>query len=174
MIGEELVAAVDRGAGHLLDGVVPIRRPRRVRVEVTLELALLDEPGQRSGASGLELARVLAKLGRDELVAEVGVERLLVAVRDDLARLDDGDAVLRDREAAPLRLLSHRDVVILRAGEVLKEVAEALRRDDAKVDPNAKVRDHGRLRPSLRDDFEHPRQAHEMLDQALRASSRSR
>ena len=103
--------------------------------------------------------------GRDEAVAEEGVQRLLVAERVHLARLDDGDAVLGDREPAPLSLLAQRDVVLLRAGEVLQQVAVALRRHDAEVEPEALLADHGRLRVAVGDDLEHPGQPDEVRGQ---------
>ena len=140
MIGEVLVATLDRRERHLLDRVVPVRRPGRVGVQVALEVAQLDELRQRALARRLQLAGVLAELGWDELVAEERVELLLVAVRDRLAGVDDGDAVLGDRETAPLRLLPHGDVVLLRAGEVLEQVAVALGRNDAQVEAKAVVR----------------------------------
>ena len=84
---EVLVAALDRRERHLLDGVVPVRRPRRVRVQIALELSQLDELRQRPVARRLQLAGVLAQLRRDELVAEELVQLLLVPVRDRLAGL---------------------------------------------------------------------------------------
>ena len=159
---EVLVAARDGLERHLLDGVVPVRRPRRVRVEVPLQLLELDELGQRPLARRLQLAGVLAQLGRDELVAEELVQLLLVAVRDRLAGLGVEDAVLGDREPAPLRLLAHGDVVVLRAREVLEEVAVALGRNDAEVEAEAVSRDHGRLRAAARRHLHHPGQLGEV------------
>ena len=60
--------------------------------------------------------------------------RLLGLVREDLARRGVLDAVLRDRELAADGLLAQRDVVLLRAGEVVEQVAVRLRRDDAQVE----------------------------------------
>ena len=134
---EELVAAGRGGARHLLDRRLAVGRPGRVAVHLAPQVAELDEHRQAPVPRRLELAAVLAQLRRDEAVAEEGVERLLVAERVHLARLDDGDAVLGDREPVPLRLLAQRDVVLLRAGEVLEQVAVALRRDDAEVEAEA-------------------------------------
>ena len=58
--------------------------------------------------------------------------------------------------------------MVLRAGEVLQEVAVALRRDDAKVEAQPVVRDDGRLRRALRRDVDHPRQRAELVDQRAR------
>ena len=167
MVGEaeELVAAGGRGAGHLLDRRLAVRRPRRVAVHLAAEVAELDEPGSVAPPRRLELAAVLAQLGRDEAVAEEGIERLLVPEGMHLSGLDHRDAVLGDREPVALRLLAQRDVVVLRAGEVLQEVAVALRRHDAEIEPEALLGDHGRLRVAVGDDLEHPRQADEVRRQ---------
>ena len=106
-----------------------------MRMEIALEMAELDELRQRSASRRLQLAG--AQLGRDELVAEELVQLLLVAMGDRLARIHDDDAVLGDREPPALRLLPHGDVVVLRAGEVLEEVAIALGGNDAEVEAEA-------------------------------------
>jgi hypothetical protein len=71
---EEAVAASLARARHLLDRRLPVRRPRRVAVELADEVADLDERGRPPFARGLELAAVLAQLRRDRLVAEEAVE----------------------------------------------------------------------------------------------------
>ena len=106
-------------------------------MEIALEMAELDELRQRSASRRLQLTGALAQLGRDELVAEELVQLLLVAMGDRLARIHDDDAVLGDREPPALRLLPHGDVVVLRAGEVLEEVAIALGGNDAEVEAEA-------------------------------------
>ena len=161
---EVLVPERLRGAGHLLDRRLPVR-PGRVGVQVAAQVAALDEDRQLTAARGGQLAAVLAQLGRDVGVAEVGVELLLVGGRELLAGLGVRDRVLRDREAAANRVLAQRDVVVLRAGEVLQQVAVRLRRDDAQVEPEPVVRDHGRLRVALRDDAGDVVARGEVLDQ---------
>ena len=91
-------------------------------MHLALQVSELDERGNPAVARGRELGRPLAQLRRDGLVAEVLVERVLARVRDDLAGLDRGHAVLGDREAAAHRLFAQRDVVVLRAGEALEHV----------------------------------------------------
>ncbi len=162
---EELVAAGGGGAGHLLDRRLAVGRPGRMTVHLAAQVAELDEPRQRSRPGRLELAAVLAQLRRDEAVPEEGVERLLVAERPHLARLDDGDPVLGDREPVPLGLLPQRHVVVFRAREVLKQIAVALRRHDAEIEAEALRVDHGRLRVAVGDDLEHPGQSHEVSRQ---------
>ena len=56
----------------------------------------------------------------------------------DLAALDVGDPVLGDREPHRHRALAQLDVVLLRAGEVLQQVAELLGRDDPQVDARSR------------------------------------
>ena len=136
---EELVAAIASGDRHLLDRRLAVRRPRRMTVHLPTQVAELYELRQRALAGHLELAAVLPQLGRDEAVAEEGVPELLVPKGLQLPRLDHGDAVLGDREPVALRLLAESHVVILRPGEVLEQVAVALRRDDPEVEAEALV-----------------------------------
>ena len=72
------------------------------------------------------------------------VDGLLVGRLDDLPALDVEDAVLAEENA--YGILAQRDVVVLRAREVLEQVPVALRWDDAKVEAEALVGDDGRLR----------------------------
>ena len=118
---------------HLVEGRAAVR-PGRVRVQVAADVVQLDELGQRPFARRLELAAVLAELGRDPAVAEELVELLLGRGREDFVRFRVLHAVLGDGKAARHRLFPHRDVVRLRAAEVLQEVSVALRRDDAQVE----------------------------------------
>src|ERR671935_211982 len=99
--GEIRVAAVLRRERHLLDRVLAVRRPGRVRVQVTAQVGELHQLWQCAVSSRLQLAEVLAQLRFDVGVAEVRVELLLAAGLEDLAGLDVLDAVLGDREAAP-------------------------------------------------------------------------
>ena len=167
MVGEteELVAARGRGTRHLLDRRLAVRRPGRVAVHLAAEVAELDELRQVAAPGRLELAAVLAQLRRDVAVAEERVQRLLVAEGMNLSGLDHRDAVLGDREAVALRLLAQGDVVVLRAREVLQQVAVALRRHDPEIEPEPLLADHGRLGVAVRDHLEHPRQADEVRRQ---------
>ena len=134
--------------------------------------AELDESREAALARGLELAHVLAELGRDPRVAEALVHGLLGLVREDLARLGVLDAVLGDRELPADGLLAQRHVVLLRAGEVVEQVAVRLGRDDAEVEAQAVARDHRRLRPALGDDLVDPRELREVVDQRDRVGGR--
>ena len=125
----------------------------------------LDELGQAPFAGGLELAHVLAQLGRDPGIAEPLVHRLLGPVREDLAGLRVLDAVLGDRHLLADGLLTESDVVGLRAREVLQQVPVRIGRNDAEVEPQALVRDDGRLRVPLRHDLVDPRKLREVLGQ---------
>ena len=89
-----------------------------------------------------------------------------------LAGLDDGDRVLGDRVAATHRVLAQRDVVVLRAGEVLQQVAVALRRHDAQVEAQPVVRDDRRLGRALGGDVDHPAKRAEVVDERLRVGRR--
>ena len=95
----------------------------------------------------------------------MGIELLLVGSGELLAGLGGRDGVLGDGEPAPNSVLAQRDVVILRAREVLEQVAVRLRRHDAQVEPEALVGDHGRLRVALRDDVGDVLACREVVDQ---------
>jgi hypothetical protein len=99
-------------------------------VEIAEDVAPPNELRQRAGSGGFQLAAVLAQLRRNPRVAEVSVELLLGLHRRDAAGLHLLHAILGNREATPDRVLAQRDVVVLRAGEVLEEVAVALRGHD--------------------------------------------
>ncbi len=47
-----------------------------VHVQVALDVSCLDQPGQRVAGGGLDLAEVLAHLGRHPVHAEGGVDLL--------------------------------------------------------------------------------------------------
>ena len=136
-------------------------------MQVAAQLSRLDEHRQLAPPRCLELARVLTQLRRDVRVAEPLVDLLLVDRGDDLAALDLGDAVLGDRQPTSLDFLAQRDVVILRAGEVLQQVPVALRRDHTQVEAETLVRDDRRLRRAFRRDLGDPRQLREVVDQRL-------
>src|SRR6202008_4697212 len=124
-----------------------------------------DELRQLATPRRLQLARVLAQLGRNRLVAEELVDGVLVRALEHIARLHVRDAVLRDRKAPSHGLLPHRNVVVLGSGEVLEQVAERLRWDDAEVEAKTVARDDRRLRVSLRDDLDDPFEAGEVRSQ---------
>src|SRR6185436_15617629 len=93
---EVRVAAALRLGRHLVDRVLPVARPGRMSVQVAAEVTQLHELWQLPVPGGFELAKVLAQLRRDVLVAEELVERLLAAGLEDLSGLDLLDAVLGD------------------------------------------------------------------------------
>ena len=130
-------------------------------------------------ARSSELAAVLAQLRRDPVVPEEAVDVLLAREVLLLAGLDDGDRVLGDGVAASNGVLAQRDVVVLRAGEVLQQVAVALGRHDAQVEARAVVRDDRRLRRPFGRDVDDQAERAEVVDErcgsvAVAMMSRSR
>ena len=91
-------------------------------VQVSTQVPGLHQRGQLALSRCFELTRVLAQLRRNERIVEPFVQLLLAARGEDFARLDLGDAVLGDREPTAHRVLAQREVVLLRAGEVLEQV----------------------------------------------------
>ena len=98
-------------------------------MQLPAEVLQLDERRQLAAPRRLELARVLAQLGRDEVVAEVPVQLLLAPRLHELPRLRVLDAVLRDAQTLPDGRLAERHVVLLRAREMLEQVPVGLGRD---------------------------------------------
>ena len=165
-----LVAARDRRGRHLLEARAAVR-PGGVAVQLAAQRAGGDEVGQAAAPArvepgGAELAGALAQLRWDPVVAEERVDAALILVGRDLAGRLGRDAVLRDREAAALRLFPQLHVVLLGAGEVLEQVAEALRLDDAQVELEAFARDDGGLRLALCYHVEHPGERGEVCYQS--------
>ena len=103
------------------------------RVEVALEVLELDQLGQLALRRRLELPAVLAQLGLDVLHAQQLVDLFLGGAGVGLAGGVDLHAVLGDVEPAAHRIGPQRLVVLLRAGEVLEQVAEVLGRHDPQV-----------------------------------------
>ena len=134
------------------------------------EVADLDEGGELAVARRGDLRRSLAQLRRRGAVAEVRVELVLALVRDTSAGLDSRDSVLRDRQPAPLRVLAKRDVVVLRAREVLEDVPVALRRHDTQVEAKGIVRNDRRLRVTARHDLGNPVAGAKRVDQRCRVA----
>ena len=99
------VPLLDRARDHRLERVAAVR-PGRVRVQVAAQVAGLDQLRQPVAARGVELAEILAELGRDPVVAEERVDLLLGRERVDGAALGLGDPVLGDRE--PFRTAASR------------------------------------------------------------------
>ena len=167
-------AAVLGRQHHLLERRTAVR-PVRVHVEVALQVGELDEARQLAVARRLELAPVLAQLRRNPGVAEVRVDappRPRPGRSRRSRRLEN--AVLGDREAAPDGVLPQRDVVVLRAGEVLEQVAVALRRNDAEVEAKAVVGDDRRLRAAPARPPRPPSLARRRRSSARQGRSRSR
>ena len=96
-----------------------------------------DERRQGAGQGGLDLAVALAKLGRDPGQAEALVDIGLLGIEQQLAGLDDLEALLRQRPAAVERHAAQRDVVVLVAGEVHEVRAPRRGRADHEVDARA-------------------------------------
>ena len=130
---------VARRERHLLGGVAPVGQDR-VHVEVAAQVGLLDQHRHVAGALEAQLAAVLAQLGRDPRQPEERVDLLLGRAAVRLAGRVVEDAVLGDVQAAADDRLAQRHVVVLRAGEVLHDVAELVGLDDAQVERDARVR----------------------------------
>ena len=130
--GVVLVAARRARRDHLLERVLRPSDQVVWECRSPLDVAELDELRQLALARGLELAAVLAQLGRDELVAEVLVELLLVLELSTSSDSTSVIAVLGDRETVLSRRSSRSATLcVLRAGEVLEQVPVRLRRHDA-------------------------------------------
>ena len=97
----------------------------------------VDERGQGVGRGGLDLAVVLAQLGRNPVEVEGLVDVLLGGCGDDGAVVDAGQGVLVEGVAALEGALADGDVVGLGAGEVLERGSVGGLRQEADVDLEA-------------------------------------
>ena len=123
MVGhrEVLVAARLGGQRHLFDRLLP-SFDHVVRMEVAAQIAKLDERRQLAASCCRFQLPVFSRSSGGSTGSRGGVHLLLDLRAEDLARLDGLDAVLGDGEPAPNRVLAQREVVVLRAGEVLQQV----------------------------------------------------
>ena len=126
---------------------------RRVDMQVPPDLVQRDERGQSAFCGGLHLASVLAQLRRDPGQAETAVDILLGGPGDAFLALEN--AVLVDLQPLGLREAAQLDVVVLRAGEVLKGGAEALRRHNSQVNLKPLSRADAALRAARRQHLRH-------------------
>ena len=127
--GDVLVAAPAGGAGHFLDGVGAVAG-HRVHVQVAAEV--VEGEQLASGQLGVELAAVLAQLGRGTGQAEPGVDVLFACPGQHGLAVEQ--AVLVEPQLLLHRELAQADVVLLGAGEVLQGRPERLRGHHAQVD----------------------------------------
>ncbi len=145
-----LVAARRARRHHLLERGAAVG-PRGVHLQVAAQLLDAHELGQRARRGGLDLALVLAQLGRHPGEAERGVDLFFARAGDPLAGAFRPRATDPAAEQSPLRQLpaaldgagAQRHVVRLAAGQVDPRRAEALRRHDAQVDLHAAAQQDG-------------------------------
>ncbi len=168
MIGhDDVLVAARLGRGHQRLERVAAVGPVGVRVQVAANVAGRDQGRQPALARGLDLALVLAQLGRDPGQAHRGVDLLLGGAGHALAGALVEHAVLADPQSSAGGDLAHAHVVILGAGEVLQGGAEGGGLDDAQIDLQAVlVTDRGLGRP-LHDHLGHRRQRGQRPDHAL-------
>ena len=133
------IAPAQRLLGQLLDGEIAVAGVG-VAMEIAADVAQLDQLGQLALFGGLDLAAVLAQLGRDPRHAEALVDLLLGGAAGGHAGGVVEDPVLGDVQPAPDGRLAQRHVVLLGAREVLQDVAELVGLDDPQVDRHARVR----------------------------------
>src|SRR2546421_113273 len=124
---------------HLVDRVVPVRG-HGVAVQIAADVSQLDQSRQAPRARRLELAAVLAELGLDVGQAEELIDLLLGGAAVGDARLVVEHPILRDVQAAAHGGVAQGGIVLARAREVLKQIAELLRRADPQIDRDAGVR----------------------------------
>jgi len=111
------IAHADAKVGDLAQGERTVARVG-VDVEVALDVAVVEDGREAAGEGELDLAAVLAHLGRDPGQAEGGVDLFLGGARD--LPLAPEDAVLGDLEAFVLGHGAELDVVGLGAREILE------------------------------------------------------
>ena len=121
--GDELRPQRVGGADHLLQGGPPVG-PGGVAMHESADVALLDQLGQRALRGQLQLAQVLAQLGRDGLQPEQAVQCLFGFRLQRRSAVEAGEPVLGDAEALVPRDPAQLDVVLLASGEVVQRGGE--------------------------------------------------
>ena len=167
VVGDEDVgvAALAGRRHQRLDRVMPVRRVG-MAVEIAADVVELHEGGQPAGLRRLDLARVLAQLGRDPRQPHRGVDLLLGGAGDAPSAGLPEDAVLGDLEALLDGHLPDPDVVLLRAREVLERRAEGRRLHHAQVHLDALAVPHRGLGRAPLEDLRHLGQPHEGVHHA--------
>ncbi len=142
--GDEGVAEVPGGFGHLDDGVAPVGLGG-VHVEVAADVVCGEEGGQAVVGGEVELVAAFPELGGDEVEAEGGEEVFLGAGGQDFVGVDSGDPVFADLEAHSFGPGSQGDMMLFAAGEVVECGAKDLGVDGAEVDLDAPAEADGGL-----------------------------
>ena len=162
------------GARHRLDRVGAVG-PVGLGLEIAAQGAVLDQPRQAARAGGLDLALVLAQLGRDVRQVEARVDLLLGAAGD--RRVAAKEAVLVQLE--PFSMASWRSATLcaLLPGEVVQRGAEALARARRAVELESGARAARSSLVSPAEDARRPRAAltnvHDRSPAGARRSARS-
>ena len=112
-----------RAARAIVHGVGAAVGGRRVHVQVAAQVLERDQPRQRAGLGRLDLAAILAQFRRDERQAERLVDAFLGLAGHERTVVHPVEAVFVQLEAALDGAVAKRDVVALRAGEVLERRA---------------------------------------------------
>ena len=141
--GEVVQAGRLRGARHRLDVVAAVRL-RGVAVQVAAEVR------ERTSRGSVPRRPLRSRRGSraapaDRRETERRVDALFVVAGDARVVVDAKEPVLVQLEAALDGAIAQRDVVGLRAGEVLQRGAEALARDEPQVGLEAAPEQHARL-----------------------------
>ena len=124
----------------------------RVHVQIAAQVGAIDEAGQLRGRAAASISpRILAQLRRNPGEAERLVDRLpRVSPATALVVVDAEQPVFVQLEAEADRAIAQRDVVRLRAGEVLQRGAAALGGDQPQVGLEAAAEEHARFRVAVR------------------------
>ena len=152
MVGDpEVLQAEGAGRlGHLHERGAAVA-PVGVAVEGPGQVAELDQGGERPSLGELDLADVLAELGGDVGQPQGGEQVGLGRAGDRPVGADQ--AVLVERAALRQGPLPHRDVVRLRAGEVVQREGELPLLDAAEVALDAVGQADARLGRAVRQDL---------------------
>ena len=144
--GQVLVAELPGGFRHALDRVVTVRGSG-VAMKITANVVEFDQSRQLALAGGLDLAPVLAQLGRNEWKSQL---------TENLALGPPGDALLAAKETVLVQLqfpacseFPHGDVVRLRSGEVIQRGTVTHLRNHPEIHLQTVTQPHGGARSAL-------------------------
>src|SRR3990172_4021090 len=161
--GEVLVSQHPGRLRHFLDAMAPVT-PVAVGMEIALHVPGLDQARESTRFRAFYLALRLPKFRRYVLQAQPAIE---VLFRGELLQHAGGHvryAVLAELQATAAELVPQGDIVLLAAGEVLQQRAEAVMFHQAQVNLHPPAHDYRGLGRPLSQHLLHQGQAGKRLN----------
>src|SRR5271157_1331510 len=158
------VAALLRRLGHLVNGAAPVGFDS-VHVHFTANVFDGNEAWQLVFRGRFDFAEILAQLGRNPVQLELAVDFFFRCTGHALVVVESKQAIFVERQTHLECALAQRDVVVLRAGEVLHGCAIRFRRQSADVHLHSTAQLEADLVVALGEYLLNAREAQNLLDE---------